>query len=315
MVAAYASDPAGLLARLDDLFGVGASGKGLDFGTDTKVGEVDRVWVWREAFLAGSKTSKPTKLVNEWTAAITIADKPVGVAIIWINTETDKPDLADFTMGASLGTAFTGIPADAALVHDTVHSAWFALEGDALTPLVAGTSGVDAATTLSSYQGRVVSEGSGAPATEQPSNQGAINSIVAVGVAILAVAGILILTGRRSRRTMDAAATDTANAPAALVVTPAPPAAPAAPAPVIAPSVTTDRPPAKASRGGKPTTITSPARTPAPAKPIARKAKPKSTGSVQPQKPAGSTAKRPNAKPKPAGPPAKPRQRPPENPA
>ncbi len=222
VVAAYAADPEGLLARLDNLFGVGAGGEGLDFGTDSKVGEVDRVWVWREAFVAGSKRSKPTKLVNEWTAAITIADKPVGVAIIWINTETDEPDLADFVRGASLGAALTGIPADAALVHDTVHSAWFALEGDVLIPLVAGTSGVGEPTMLAEYQGRLVSEGSGAPAIPQPSSLGAINSIVVVGLAILAVAGILILTGRRQRRAADAAAAAPAVVGTATKSVPAP---------------------------------------------------------------------------------------------
>jgi hypothetical protein len=202
VVAAYAADPAGLLARLDDLFGVGVGGKGLDFGDTAKIGELDRVFVWRTAFLSGVAGPNPIKLVNEWTATVTIAGKPVGVATIWINPAGDVPDLADFVQGAALGAAFAGIPATAALVHDTTRSAWFTLEGDALTPIVGGDSGVGSVTTLSAYQGLVADVGTPAPRADPP-NSGAMNSIVVVAIAIVAVVGIVLFLGRRSRRLGD----------------------------------------------------------------------------------------------------------------
>jgi len=230
VVAAYAADPAGLLARLDDLFGVGSTGKGLDFGDDTKVGELDRVFVWSDDFLAGKTDAAATKRVNEWTATITIADKPVGVATIWINPAGDAPDLADFTRGASLGAAFAGIPAEATLVHDTAHSAWFTLTDAALTPLDPGSSGVRTTTTLTAYQKTLVAEEAAPPASEATDNRGAINSIVVVVVALIVVAALVVLTGRHSRMTADAAAQASAPAapPATRTVTSAPktPAAP-----------------------------------------------------------------------------------------
>jgi hypothetical protein len=199
VVAAYATDPAGLLSRLDDLFGVGAGGKGLDFGDTAEVGELDRVFVWRADFLAGGTGQNPVKRVNEWTATITIAGKPVGVATMWINPAGDVPDLADFTEGASIGAAFADIPAAASLVHDTAHSAWFTLEGDALSPIVEGESGVGAATTLTAYQ-RLIADAGTPVQPVDAANSGAANSIIVVAIAVVVVVGLVLFLGRRSRR-------------------------------------------------------------------------------------------------------------------
>jgi hypothetical protein len=198
VVAAYAADPGGLVARLDDLFGVGATGSGLDFGDTAKVGELDRVFVWRADFLAGVTGPNPIKRVNEWTATVTIADKPVGVATIWINPAGDVPDLANFAAGASIGAAFAGIPATAALVHDPLRSAWFTLEGNDLAPLVAGDSGLESATTLSAYQGLIADAGRSVAPVEAP-NSGAMNSIIVIAIAVVAVVGLVLVLGRRSR--------------------------------------------------------------------------------------------------------------------
>jgi hypothetical protein len=198
VVAAYAADPGGLIARLDDLFGIGATGSGLNFGNTAKVGELDRVFVWRADFLAGVTGPNPIKRVNEWTATVTIADKPVGVATIWINPAGDVPDLADFAEGASVGAAFEGIPATAALVHDPARSAWFTLEGNDLTPIVAGDSGIESVTTLSTYQSHIADAGKSVAPVDVP-NSGAMNSIIVIAIAVVAVVGFVLVLGRRSR--------------------------------------------------------------------------------------------------------------------
>lgn len=212
LVAAYAADPAGLVARLHDLFGPNAKGEGLDFGDDTTAGEIDRAFTWRDDFLAGMTDSSPIKLVNEWTTVISVGDRPVGVATIWINPATDRPELADFTEDGALGTAFTAIPAQAAVVHDTAHSAWFALTGTTLAVLAPGTSGVASDATLATYQQRLVDEAQRPPIAPAAVDQGAINSIIVVVIALVVVVALVILAGRRSIRAMDAETQATAKA-------------------------------------------------------------------------------------------------------
>ena len=226
IVADYAADPHGLVGRLADLFGKGAGGRGLDFDDSTKVGEIDRAFVWRDDFLAGATDAHPVKRVNEWTATISIAGKPVGVATIWINPSGNVADLADFQEDASMGAAFTGIPADAFLVHDAAHSAWFALEGDTLTVLVPGSSGVDSTTSLLSYRRQLATAIPVSP-TDGPMNEGTINSIIVIVVAVLAVIAVVVFLGRR-RAARDASA----PAPTEPAV-PLPAAAPARAAPAV----------------------------------------------------------------------------------
>ena len=213
VVAAYASDPAGLIARLTDLFGPGTSGTGIAFDDTTKVGQLNRVYGFTNDFAAGTTNENPVRLTNEWTAPITVADSPVGLATIWINPQTDDPELADFVADPAAGKALADVPADAYLIHDAPRQAWLTLKADALTALVPGSTGLTGATTAIEYRTRVLSLGaSNSPVVAPPTGQGAINSIVIVSVAILATAAILLAPGWRRRR--KAAASDAPDAAA-----------------------------------------------------------------------------------------------------
>ncbi len=183
--------PDGLLARLDDLFGVTTSGQGIDFDDTTEVGQLNRAWVFTEAWLAGGASDDPVELVNLWTAPITIADKPVGLATIWINTTTDAPDLADFDRSASSAQALLDVPAETQLVRDEPRAAWFTLVEGKLTPLIAGDSGVDAATPLTAYQ-RLIT-GTDPPAASVPARDGLLGAGIVAGAAVLVVLVVLLL--------------------------------------------------------------------------------------------------------------------------
>jgi hypothetical protein len=190
-ISRYAADPEGLLARLDDLFGVTTSGQGIDFDDTTKVGQLNRAWVFTQSWLQGGAADDPVELVNLWTAPITIADKPVGLATIWINTTTDAPDLADFDRSASSAAALMDVPAEAQLVRDEPREAWFTLVEGQLTPLIAGTSGVDAATPLTTYQRTITgTEPPPAPASDL---DGLLGAGIVAGAAVLVVLVVLLL--------------------------------------------------------------------------------------------------------------------------
>jgi hypothetical protein len=209
VVSSYASDPSGLLASVKDLFGPGTSGTGIAFDDTTKVGQLNRAFVFTAEFVSGSTNVHPLKLTNEWSAPILVADAPVGLATVWINPQTQTPELADFIADASAGMALTDVPADAYVVHDEPRHAWLTLVGDVLTVLVPGTSGVSGPTTVIDYRARVLSVGATSePVDSQPASQGAINSIVIVSVAVLLIAAVLLAPGWRARRRNAAADRD-----------------------------------------------------------------------------------------------------------
>jgi hypothetical protein len=138
----------GLVARLEQLYGPGkAKGTGIDFDpATTKTGAISRVYEWTDDRYAHADSAHPIQLTNYWTVPITIGDKPIGVAAVWINPQSDAPELADFTASAALATALANVPSDAALVHDGATAAWYGVAGTTATPLVAGRSGVTAPT-------------------------------------------------------------------------------------------------------------------------------------------------------------------------
>ena len=196
-VARFAAEPDGLLAQLDDLFGVTASGEGIEFDDTTKVGQLNRAWIFTEAWLGGGAADDPVELTNLWTAPITIADKAVGLATIWINTTTDAPDLADFDRSASSATALADVPAEAQLVRDEPRAAWFTLIEGQLTPLVAGDSGVDAATDLAAYQRTIT--GAEPPPAPNSDRDGLLGAGLVAGAAVLVVLVVLLLPMLRRR--------------------------------------------------------------------------------------------------------------------
>jgi hypothetical protein len=132
----------GLVERLDDIYGENASGEGIDFDETTAPGPISRVFLWTDERLAGDVEGKPARMANEWAVPVSVAEQPVGVAVVWINLDTEQPELAEFTSDADAASALAEVPDDAQLVRDAATGAWFALAEDVATPLVAGSSGV-----------------------------------------------------------------------------------------------------------------------------------------------------------------------------
>jgi hypothetical protein len=213
-VSAYAADPAGLVSRLDDLFGPGASGDGIEFGETTTVGQLNRVFTFTPDFIAGDATDIAVERANEWSAPILIDEKPVGLATIWINPATVAPELADFEPTAELATALTDVPAEVFVVHDPARDAWFTLVDTALTTLSAGSSGADADVSLSEYQDVLTDAAEAAAQAEQPVNTGAILSITIIAAAALAVIIVLLIPLIRGRSRRAEAAADEPSTPA-----------------------------------------------------------------------------------------------------
>ena len=169
-----------LQARLSQVYGPGATkGSGVDFDATTKPGPISRVYEWTDDRYAHADSDHPIQLTNYWTVPITIADKPVGVAAVWINPGSDQPELAEFTKSAPLATALAAVPADAALVHDGATAAWYGVAKDTATPLVAGRSGITAPTPVADL----------ALARATPAPQPGTDANTGIGLAI----GVLVL--------------------------------------------------------------------------------------------------------------------------
>ncbi len=189
-VTAYANAPDGLIARLDDLFG--GTG-GIDFDETTKVGQINRVFEFTEGFIAGLETETPVELANEWTAPVTVADEPVGLATIWINPASVQPELADFVVDDELTTLLSDVPADAYLVRDSPRAAWFTLVDGNLTALVAGTSGITGPTPVGVYQGLMINRSTQAPAESAAPDATAFAPALLIALAALVIVAILLL--------------------------------------------------------------------------------------------------------------------------
>jgi hypothetical protein len=207
----------GLIPRLVDLFGAKA-GTEVVFDTTAKVGGIHRVLSFTKTFLFGAKTDEPTQITNTWVAPVTAADgKVAGVATVWINPASDQPELADFSSGPSLATALATAPQGTLLIRDDTHSAWFATDGTALTPLVSGTSGVSAATTPVAYQRQLTLA---APVQADPgANRGLLIAVLVLGIVVVVLAIFVLLPDRR-RRARGKDSSQGQGAAAALVVVP-----------------------------------------------------------------------------------------------
>ena len=175
----------GLIPRVEKLYGPGKdAGSGIAFDDSTKVGGIHRVYSFTPSYLSGTKTDAPTELTNTWVAPVTVKDQPAGLATVWINPDSDDPELADFDLGPALVGALEKAPAGTVLIRDDLHSAWFASDGTTLIPLVTGTSGVAMPTTIAAYQRDL-------PAAEAPTKDaGAPNGLL---VTMLVLGGVVIL--------------------------------------------------------------------------------------------------------------------------
>jgi hypothetical protein len=287
VVSDYVADGS-LQARLQQLYGPGAKGDGIDFDSTTKMGAITRVWEWTADRYAHPSSEHPIQLTNYWTVPITISAEPVGVAAVWINPKTDGPDLAQFTASAAFATALADVPANAALVHDAADAAWFAVAGTTADPLVEGRSGVTAPTPVSELE---LAKPGAAPAPAGDPNTGVGLAIGLLVVLVIVIAVALVVPGRVRR----AHAVPQGEEPA-----PTPDAAPTEPA--------------EAAPDGAPKPSSKPApkpRTPVSQKPAA--SKPGATGPVG-TKPAASkppVSKPPASKPPASKPPAR-KPRPPK---
>ncbi|CAN5377803.1 hypothetical protein BH11ACT5_BH11ACT5_16650 [soil metagenome] len=212
-VAAFATAPDGLIASLADFFGPGADGPGIDFDDTTEIGAVDRVFTFSPDWLAGEKTDDPVVLANQWTAPVSVGGTPLGVAVIWINPTTVRPQLADFVPDPSFATALADVPAEAWLVADQPRGAWLVLAPPSLTALVVGTSGLSGETPLSSYQ-RDVTAAEPVP-VEAPNLGSALSIATIVGVALIVVLALLVplVWRRRKARATDADEAEVAGHP------------------------------------------------------------------------------------------------------
>lgn len=141
----------GLRDRLDAVYGKNAAGDGIDFDDTTTPGPISRVFRWTDARLSGDTEGNATRMANEWAVPVSVGEQPVGVAIVWINLDTELPELAEFDADADAATALAAVPDAARLVRDLGSHAWFALADDTLAPLVAGSSGVTAPVPVADY--------------------------------------------------------------------------------------------------------------------------------------------------------------------
>ena len=322
-VAAYVAN-GGMVTRLNNVYGKNAAGAGVNFNATTKAGAISRVYEWTSTRLTNVKTDHPVQLTNNWVVPITIADKPVGLATIWINPQSAAPELANFEPMPGLAAALEAVPATAALVRDTTTHAWLALDAGTVTPLIAGTSGLSTPAPVDSL---TLSAGA-APTGPRPPVAGLVLAIIGVGVVVAALLVALLLPrGRaaRARTVRDAVASAIAGE-ASAIAEPAPALAPApvpvpvpVPAPVPAPKSPAARPVARPATAAKAST---PVTKPASSKPGGSKPGSSMPGSRNPTVPTASTKPRaqkpavqkpPVAKPPVAKPPAqKPRaQKPP----
>lgn len=184
----------GLVPRLADIYDTRASGTMTYDGT-AKVGPVQRVLEWTNDFLRGRKSDPSTELTNNWVAMVTADGRVAGLATVWINPASDLPELADFTPGAGLADSLAAAPKSTVLVRDDQHSAWFAIDGTTLTPLVTGSSGVTAPTTPVAYQRMLTL--STPESTAAGTNQGLVIAVVILGVVVVLLALFVLLPNRR----------------------------------------------------------------------------------------------------------------------
>jgi len=194
-----------MLERVEQFYGPGAAGDGIDFDDTTKTGAISRVWGWSPEVLAGdgargeAALADATRLLNEWVVPITVADESVGVARIWINPDDHLPELADFLASPALAERIAALPAEVALVHDADRGAWFAVDATSATPLLIGSSGVASPEPLDSLELAPVAQ------PEAPADSGLPLAVVAVVVLVLVLAGAVALPALLARRRAAAA--------------------------------------------------------------------------------------------------------------
>lgn len=198
-VADFVAAPDGLLASLEDFLGPGAEGGGIAFDDSTELGPIDRVYAFSPDWLAGASTDTAVVLANEWAVPVVVAGDPVGVAIVWINPSTVRPQLADFAPVPGFAAALPDVPATAYLVHDVDRSAWLALDAPGITVLVSGTSGLSGDSRLDVYRA-AISQATAPVQTEEVGLGTALSVGVIVAVSLIVILVLLVPIVWRRRK-------------------------------------------------------------------------------------------------------------------
>lgn len=201
-VAAYVADGS-LVAQLNDVYGLGAGGDGIEFDETTTTGVIERVHHFSDELRDGEDTEFPLVLVNEWIVPISIAEEPVGLATLWINPVSVRPELASFEADPELATALSAVPDGASLVHDEVSVAWLALAADGtLTPLVPGTTGLSTPVPIDDIALLPSDDGPDTTVGDPATGVGFAIAVILVLLAIIVVA--LVLPSLRKKKPADA---------------------------------------------------------------------------------------------------------------
>lgn len=203
----------------------GAGGEVPDFSGDLQVGPIHQVYAFTHAFAFGDAEAVPVEPVEEWLAALIVDGDSVGTVRVW------KPDhgaaqLAGFDANSELGGSLVAISEDAVLVEDAQVATYYTLEDDVLTPLKAGGAqefsspvGLDRAVSVIAARNNAAAEnakamkdaanagdvavgggGLAGPASDPAAERGAL---IASGVAVAGVAGLLAYALMRHRRHRD----------------------------------------------------------------------------------------------------------------
>jgi hypothetical protein len=201
-VAAYVADGS-LVTQLNDVYGVSAGGDGIDFDETTTMGVIERVHHFSDALRAGEDTDHPLDLVNEWIVPVSIAEKPVGLATIWINPASVRPELAAFEADPDLATALSAVPDGSSLVHDEISAAWLALAADGtLTPLVPGTTGLSTPVPIDDIALLPSADSPDPDGGDPATGVGFAIAVILLLLAIIIVA--LVMPSLRRKKPMDA---------------------------------------------------------------------------------------------------------------
>lgn len=190
-VAGYVAD--GLIDRLRELYGV-KDGRGIDFDDTTELGEVQRVSVFTEAFLANTASTPIATIANEWVVPVSVAEETIGLAVVWINPSLDRVELAEF-LDADLADAVAELDEGSVVVRDPPRGAWLALSGETLRVLEAGTTGLSGELNAADYPVHTTPPPAG---EERPAVDGGPTAMLAV-IGLVVVLALLVLWPLRRR--------------------------------------------------------------------------------------------------------------------
>lgn len=182
---------ADLADALNEFYGPGTDGDGTLFDDSTTYSATSRVWAWTPEFEAGIADQPSERRLNEWVTVVSVRQVVIGVATVSIDPVTGGPQLASFLASPELAAAISGVGATSMLLRDVDREAWLAVEGDTVSPVVVGLSGLAAPTTVAAYRARIAVVQPGAQtALAQPVSA---DGVLIVGLAILLVVVLLAI--------------------------------------------------------------------------------------------------------------------------